>query len=210
MFNLVLKDLLIQKKSLILSLIYGVLFTVTFKNISSTICPLVIVYMLLMSACAYDDKSKSDIMLNSLPIRRKNIVLAKYLSIFVYLIIGVGISAAVTIVLKTTGVSINMALFDSKNLIMCIISVMILSAVYFPINFKFGYVISKYIGIIFFVLIFTLSLVLNIKNNEIIKLMDNFNNQALWMQASATTCIMLIIWIGSIISSIKIYENKDL
>jgi hypothetical protein len=214
MLNLILKDLLIQKKSLILSLVYGVIFTVSFKNVNSNICPLVIVYMLLVSACAYDDKNKSDIMLNSLPIRRKNIVLAKYLSTFVYMIIGLGISAIVTAVLKAAGISITMKLFSSKSLILCTISVMLLSAVYLPLNFKFGYVISKYIGIILFVLFFcglsSLSLISNPHKYEIFKFLINFNNQALWIQALVITSTMFIIWAVSIFSSFKIYENKDL
>lgn len=214
MLNLILKDLLIQKKSLILSLAYGVLFTVTFKNASSNICPLVIVYLLLAGACAYDDKNKSDILLNSLPMKRKNIVLAKYLSTFVYMIIGLCISAISTVALKTAGVSITMKLFSSNSLILCTISVVLLSAVYLPLNFKFGYVISKYIGMILFILFFcglsSLSLVSSQQKYGIYKLLINFNNQALWIQALVITSTMLIIWVGSIVSSIKIYENRDL
>jgi ABC-2 type transport system permease protein len=92
MFNLVLKDILIQKKTFVLGLFYIPIMAIAFQHSVTSMIPAGIVgltYIVLITACAYDDKYKTDIMLNSLPLHRNSIVLARYMSLFLYYVIGV-------------------------------------------------------------------------------------------------------------------------
>jgi hypothetical protein len=97
MFNLLIKDLLIQKKSLWYLLFYILILLLVFTSTSMdgdiavvlyATCTCFIGYLLIAGACSYDEQNRSEVFLNSLPITRKDIVLSKYLSIFVYAVIG--------------------------------------------------------------------------------------------------------------------------
>jgi ABC-2 type transport system permease protein len=108
MFNLLIKDLLIQKKSLWYLLFYILILLLVFTSTSMdgdiavvlyATCTCFIGYLLIAGACSYDEQNRSEVFLNSLPITRKDIVLSKYLSIFVYTVIGLvaGILIALTV-----------------------------------------------------------------------------------------------------------------
>ena len=92
MFKLVWKDFLILRKVLWYAPIYSFIMAFAFSNTSAgalSASTIVVSYMLMIQACARDEKNKSEIMLNSLPLRRRDIVLAKYLSVFPYAILGI-------------------------------------------------------------------------------------------------------------------------
>jgi hypothetical protein len=75
MLSLILKDVIIQKKSFVWALVYLIFFIFVFQSLGGTMyiaAVVAFVYLLVSGAFAYDDKYKSDIMLNSLPIKRGN------------------------------------------------------------------------------------------------------------------------------------------
>ena len=103
MLNLVIKDILVQKKIFIASILYIIFFVIAFQSLGMgmyTAAIVAIVYLMVSGGFAYDDKSKSDIMLNSLPIKRENIVMSKYISLFVYIAIGTIAYIVVTFVIS--------------------------------------------------------------------------------------------------------------
>ncbi|HAA43542.1 MAG TPA: ABC-2 transporter permease, partial [Ruminiclostridium sp.] len=66
MLRLVIKDILIQKKTFIGALIYLIFVIFAFQGLEGNAYTAAIVafsYLMVMGAFAYDDKSKSDIML---------------------------------------------------------------------------------------------------------------------------------------------------
>ena len=88
MLNLILKDLLVQKKSLLFALGYCFFLVFAFQSLQGAApiaATVAVVYLLTQYSFTYEDKNKSETMLNSLPISRRDIVLAKYLSIFIYI-----------------------------------------------------------------------------------------------------------------------------
>lgn len=93
MINLIKKDLLIQKKSFIFVFFYSLFMFVIFNNpafvnMIYVMGMIISVYFFLITGNMEDEKNKSDILLNSLPVLRSRIVLAKYVSVFVYMFIG--------------------------------------------------------------------------------------------------------------------------
>lgn len=222
MFNLVLKDVLIQKKYILISMLYPLIFsTMIFKGTGDTsstgfiVLPIMVAYILLMGACGYDDKNKSDIMLNSLPINRIDLVIAKYLSSFVFIFIGISITFVITAALNFSGFLHFDRLMNFQDVLGCTISIVILSSLYFPINFKFGYQKSRYVNMIFFMGVFFLPSILLSKfikkgSGAAPSFILYLNSQPNWVIVSFILIIAFIIMMLSLIVSTRIYMNKDL
>jgi ABC-2 type transport system permease protein len=77
MLNLILKDLLIQKKTLGFLGLYIIIFSIAFQSVGSgafTGIVIAVTYQLVVTASSLEEKAGSDIILNSLPISRGKIV----------------------------------------------------------------------------------------------------------------------------------------
>lgn len=217
MFNLMWKDILIQKKTQLLAAVYGIVFAIIFQNTQNATMvyvgvPSVIAYLFIMSACGYDDKNKSDIMLNSLPIRRKDIVMAKYMSIFLFVLIGLAMSILVTMALNLIGFLKINRLITVEDIIGCMTSVIILNSIYFPIYFKFGYLKSRYINLIVFMAIFFIPQFLSkiMLKGEPPKFILELSSQPEWLMTVGIIGTLIAIFLISMTISLKIYNNKDL
>jgi len=90
MYNLIRRDLILQKKQLIFYVPFILLFIITGKNpaliylLSSILIP--------FNAYAYDEKTQTNILLNSLPYTRKEIVTARYIGAIIFMIISMVIT----------------------------------------------------------------------------------------------------------------------
>jgi ABC-2 type transport system permease protein len=88
MLNLVFKDFIIQKKSVLFALLYIVFFMFAFQSIGQAMYPASVTafsYILGMGAFALDDKNKTDVMFNCLPVKRSLLVTSKYVSVILSL-----------------------------------------------------------------------------------------------------------------------------
>jgi ABC-2 type transport system permease protein len=153
MINLILKDILLLKKTLLLSAIYPLIFMFAFQSsgiavISSSI--IAVTYILVLSACAYDDKNKSDVLWNSLPVGKSVIVLSRYLSVYVFLAIGILLYMAAYTLVSVTGILLNNYPLTIESIIAAITAVTLLNSIYFPVFFKIGYVKSRMVNFILF------------------------------------------------------------
>ena len=85
MLNLIIKDIIIQKKTFLYVFLYSIFISFTFSTLKPSglglyvLCPIITTYFIITYALTYDDKNKSEIVLNSLPLRRDDIVISKYL-----------------------------------------------------------------------------------------------------------------------------------
>ncbi|MBC2580042.1 ATP-binding cassette domain-containing protein [Clostridium sp. DJ247] len=174
--------------------------------------PSVIAYMFIIYASACDDKNKSYIILNSLPINRKDIVISKYISVLVFIFIGVVISFLITTILKLSGFGHLNELMTSGNILGCSTSILLLSSLYFPIYFKFGYLKSKYFNMILFMCAFFIPTFLaeNLGKGNIPKFIAYLNTQPNWLVTMFILAVLFIILLISLLISTKIYVDKDL
>ncbi|HPC99791.1 MAG TPA: ABC-2 transporter permease [Acetivibrio sp.] len=157
MLNLVIKDILVQKKIFIASILYIIFFVIAFQSLGMgmyTAAIVAIVYLMVSGGFAYDDKSKSDIMLNSLPIKRENIVMSKYISLFVYIAIGTIAYIVVTFVISLLNTPIKTYPVTIELIVSAVIAVSLMHSISFPLIFKLGYVKSKAFNMIFFLSFF--------------------------------------------------------
>ncbi|WP_152655955.1 ABC-2 transporter permease [Oceanobacillus sp. CFH 90083] len=95
MFNLIKKDIIIQKTQLLL-FIPLIIFLVFFaQNLSPILIFLLASTFISANAYVYDALTESNILLNSLPYTRKKIVASRYLGAIVYMIISIALAGGV-------------------------------------------------------------------------------------------------------------------
>ncbi len=90
MLNLIKKDLIIIKyyiiKTLAILALYMFIFDKTDKQGICVLSIYLVVYILISMSFYYGERVKEDYMLKSLPVKKNEVVLAKYTSVIIYFI----------------------------------------------------------------------------------------------------------------------------
>ncbi|MFT5873288.1 MAG: ABC-2 type transport system permease protein [Clostridium sp.] len=221
MLNLIIKDILIQKKTFIYTLLYTIFASAFFSSLGPSgfglymLSPMATTYMFITLAVSYDDKNKSEIILNSLPLKREDIVISKYISIFAFAILGFIYSILIGFIGKTTGLPMftrSISLFD---IVFVLTSVCIFSSIFFPVYFKFGNIKMKFFNVILLMLIiflptFAIEYATKNPNNVIVQKINYFiTNTSSFTQNSLAIIVGLIIFLLSLMISIRIYNKKE-
>ena len=218
MFNLIIKDILIQKKTLVFMLIYIIVFMFALRSLGSGAFSGIIIavtYQLVTTACNQEEKVNSDIILNSMPIRRRDIVLAKYLSIFVYTIAATLCYYVITIILSFTGMQTTFYAITPKNLAGAICATIVMNSLYFPFYFKWGFVKAKIVSFILFFLFFfgIISLLNVIEDAQEMAWLQSISNLFTGRTDIQTFFILIglafILLLGSYGLSVKFYNSRE-
>lgn len=218
MLNLVVKDILVQKKSIILSFIYILFIIFTFQKVGPLMFPagiVAFVYMLVLTSCAYEDKNNADIMVNSLPIRRSEVVLAKYISVFVFLLLGTVAYVVLTGIVNIVQLPFKTYPITLEGFLGAALSVSVIAGIYFPLFFKNGYIRSKVANfIIFFGFFFGITSLINVfKNNEnsvlIKSVTEFFISKPDYINIVIIIAFISILNYISYILSVRFYTNRE-
>ncbi|HOQ37850.1 MAG TPA: ABC-2 transporter permease [Acetivibrio sp.] len=217
MLNLLIKDILVQKKTFIGALFYLVFFVVAFQSLEMnmfTAAIVAFVYLLVIGGFAYDDKSKSDIMLNSLPIKRENIVMSKYISLFVYIAIGTIAYIAVSFVISLLNTPIKTYPVTIELIVSAVLAVSLLNSISFPLIFKLGYVKAKVFNMIFFLtFLFGVPLLIDFvskADSEVTTAVGTFLlNQSDVAIASELLALSLVFLLISYGISVRLYKKRE-
>lgn len=218
MLNLILKDILLQKRSIALMLFYGIIFIIAFQGseVSAFVAVLVaITYTSINTVAAIEEKNKADIILNSLPIKRGRIILAKYISLFAYMLMGVLSYLAATTIIKTLNLPIKVFPITIEAFIGAVSTVVFMNSIYLPVFFKYGYTKSRVVSfILFFSMFFGVSSgIAYLKAQQDINWIRSilgFLASASELQITAFTIgIILLMLLCSYIISLKIYKNRE-
>lgn len=156
---LVLKDLLLQKRMLILGFVYAFFFHFTFqgmgdKKIVSIIA--MIGYLFVMMGAGWEEKNSSDKLWNSLPVPKWKIVGAKYLSPLVYAAIAIPMCWIANLIFYLVSPEYSTAI-TVPYVIIGILVVMFLSSLFFPVYFALGYTKARYMHFALFFGVFFLA-----------------------------------------------------
>jgi len=220
-FNLIVKDILIQKKTLLYSLIYAIFASAFFSSLGPNgfglymLSPMAITYMFITLAVSYDDKNKSDIIINSLPLKRSEIVISKYISIFPFAILGFVYSILIGFIGKAIGLPMFTRPISVFNIVFVLTSVCIFSSIFFPVYFKIGNLRMKFFNVILLMLIILLpssaiDYATKNPNNIFFQKISYFiSNTSSFTQYSLALIIGLIFFLISLMISIRIYNNKE-
>lgn len=150
---LILKDLLLQRRMLVLAFVYVLLFTFAFQSMGEGQLIAIISavgYMFVMMGGAWEEKNNSDVLWNSLPTAKWKIVGAKYLAIPLYVVIVIAVYWIASTVLSLLRLSITAMPFDLVGAIFGMLSVFIAASLYYPVYFAVGYTKSRYWHFILF------------------------------------------------------------
>lgn len=113
MFNLIRRDVILQKK-LILTFIPFILFFIIMDSHPALIF-LVASIFIPFNAYAYDEKAEVNILLNSLPYTRTEIIASRYLGAIIYMVVAIGVTSLALFVFNRpftmTDISIGGGLF---------------------------------------------------------------------------------------------------
>ena len=146
MLNLVKKDLKLSKKINIFAVIYA-LFIATMglimpdhpvANILYVLGIIILIFVSVIYTNGYDDKYKSEIILNSFPIDRRNIVRGKYITLVIYIIIACSAVLIFTNIIFKLGIITNGRSANIWNAIFATNISLIFYSIYYPFYFKLG------------------------------------------------------------------------
>lgn len=166
---------------------------------------IIVFYTYLMSiiSFSYDITGKSKYIINSLPINRKKFVLYKYLLIFIYLAITIVYAGIYLWIIDTLKLA-NVDYFNLRGIINAVPTVMIFASIVFPAYLRFEPRIAQIIHMIVFMTFFIVSSNVSFVGDKgILKYLSVFKMEQVMIVA-------LVLFIGSLILSIKLYENRDL
>lgn len=221
MVHLMIKDLLIQKKSFLVILLLSFFMFVVFGN--ETFHGAIYVmggwgttYIFLMTANTNDEKNNSDILLNSLPVLRKTIVKAKYLTVFVYMAIGLTALTLLGFILSILPLPIPVPRFIiGTDILFTTALIAIATAIYYPIYFKFGASATRIFAVFFFMGFFFFPRIFmeqyqSGKLTMIAEAIARMSSISTWIPGLLATLLLLIMFIASMQLSQRVYSRKDL
>ncbi len=212
MLNLIFKDLLYLKKQLLgvtlftLFIIFATHSSGALYVASSTI----VAYLAVLNNNMHDDKNNSQVLLNSLPVRRRDVVLTKYLSFFIYVAIGLFMVVLISLIanaaLSISTISYRIRPIGIFDIIGSPAVAMLFFSFYFPLYFKFTMIkILSYINVCFYLILFAGGLRLMTWLGRLHIIM----NTPGWVLGTAAMILSVAILLVSLRISLIIYQNKD-
>ncbi|MGB9839075.1 ABC-2 transporter permease [Thermovenabulum sp.] len=209
MFNLIKKDILVQKFTLIYGIVNTLIIILAFQQMGEAMFPACVValsYAMLQSACAYDDKCNADILLNILPCKRSTVVLARYLSVFAFAVISIFYYAVISSIIRILLLPLKVYSITLEGIVGAMFSLIFINSFYLPVFFKMGYYRSKMLNIfLFFAMFFSIGWIVPMFRNDF-RFLDSFNNTYI---ITALMILAVIIYGISFLVSVKIYERRE-
>lgn len=209
MLNLIYKDIVIQKKSLAACFLFVIVYNMlvlfskdNFAVMMSIGLPLIIQYVFLTNIFLFDDRNKSYLILNSLPIGRRNIVISRYVSVFTFFIAAISFQFILSTLIN------GRIIMRTEYLVACFIIISAMNVTCLPLYFKFGYAKLKYILLIIFCLVCFGCPYISGKIS-VVKILSVFKGISYMGLCVISIFCAIALIIVSLIISITIYNNKE-
>lgn len=218
MIQLILKDILLQKKRLLyFPVLYNIFIIIVLQEYlaSFLVAGIVVSYIMLQTAVVYEDMNKSEIIINSLPIKKKKIILARYLSVFVYLVISIVIYLIVSSLFVLLHLPFKVQPVTISGVVTIIMSLGMLVSIYLPVFYKYGYIKAKLFHILFIMAAFSLpTTIVNIFKDSpdaaVVKYINMFINGLSTGEFSFIILLFTILVMSlSIYISVKFYKKRE-
>lgn len=202
MVNLILKDVLIQKKMIILY-IAAIIFYL-FIDVSIVHIGFLFSMSFITMAFSYDDKDNANILLNSLPYTRKEIVSSKYLGALIHASLIVFITYLGSFFLNGKEV-----LFLWKDIFLIIGLVMVAMSFILPICYKFKtQSLMIAVGVLFGIYMVIIKFLFPSLNDTFRELIQKFLTLQETQMYFVAILTIIILYVGSWLLSIRIYARK--
>ncbi|MHA4063970.1 ABC-2 transporter permease [Bacillus cereus] len=196
MKQLILKDFIIQWKFLIWYILYPVFFYMALTDTENLfiIMSVIITIGATVKTFEADSKNESEVIVNSLPILRKQIVYAKYIVAIIILFISVTVGCF-TIGMKS---GVNLFEFIETTMVASISFILLYLSFVLPISFWLGYKKTIFITIV----IFMASIV-------VLEALFQINLEQIQLYNSLLFISSMCMFIASTFVSVKIYEKRE-
>lgn len=160
-------------------------------------------YMMSITSFTFDITGKSKYIMNSLPINRKELVVYKYLSIFVYFAITIVYAGVYLWIIDTLKIA-DVDYFNLRGIINAIPTVMIFGAIVFPAYIRFEPRIAQIVHMIVFISFIIITSNISYTGDKgILKYLGVLKWEYIMVVA-------LVMYISSLLLSIKLYKNRDI
>lgn len=221
MLNLIFKDIILSKRRFITVFItcFAIdLFYSKASMIMYVLIPLFTMYLFVDESSFYDYRYNVNVMVSSLPVRRRDVVISKYIEAIIFFIIGVVIAVIFTSLFKGRGYSVanvsslNKLVGTKEAIESCALSCVLLISTYFPVYFKCQYMKVRGIFLLVNIVIVAMPIIFvkTIGSVNAYKFIAYLSKEPKWIITSITTIALVLILAVSLNLSIKFYENKDL
>ncbi|MGN5649775.1 ABC-2 transporter permease [Bacillus sp. Brlt_9] len=196
MKQLILKDFIIQWKFLMWYILYPILFYMALKDTGNVFVIMSVIFTVMATVKTFeaDGKNESEIIVNSLPILKKEIVFAKYVVSIIILFISVSIGCF------TMGMSngTNVFEFIETTMVTSISFILVYLSFVLPIAFWLGYKKTILITIV----IFMAPIV-------ILETLFQINLEQIQLYNSVLFVSSICMFIVSVFVSVKLYEKRE-
>ncbi|MED2701659.1 ABC-2 transporter permease [Bacillus thuringiensis] len=194
--QLILKDFIIQWKFLIWYILYPVFFYMALTDTENLfiIMSVIITIGATVKTFEADSKNESEVIVNSLPILRKQIVYAKYIVAIILLFISVTVGCF-TMGMKS---GVNLFEFIETTIVASISFILVYLSLVLPLSFWLGY--KKTIFIAIFILIASMA---------VSSIFFGINLEQIQLYNSLLFIGSICMFIASIFVSVKIYEKRE-
>ncbi|WP_445486897.1 ABC-2 transporter permease [Niallia sp. 03133] len=217
MYHLIKKEILMQKKMLKSSILIMMFFSFTLSNLGPGGMILAIVsitYQLVLGASAMEDKSNSNVILISLPIKKTTIVLSKYISLYVFTAYVILVFYCIYLLVNLFHIPLHLPL-TLKGIAGAIIVITLVCTINFPLVFKYGYIKSKMANLtILFIFAFGGTITINYLsehgslglNQHFITFLNNVSDTKVLMFLILPILLLIIL---SYYISLGFYKNRE-
>ncbi len=195
--------------------IFFVAFTYVYPAFGYAMGAFGIAGMFAISAPSMGVKNHTDIVLNSLPVLRSEIILSKYLSAFVYTIIGILMMTLAGLLVKASPLPFHIPYMNWQSIVIAFISMSFLISIYYPLfywlynNLAIVFVNMVFFYLIFFMPSFISTYIKEHMNETLVQHLLQLNLHTPWALPLLGITIALMLLIISYLFTVKIYSAKD-
>ncbi|PGT73360.1 ABC transporter permease [Bacillus cereus] len=197
MKQLILKDFIIQWKFLIWYILYPVFFYMALTDTKNLFIIMSVIFTIGATVKTFeaDSKNESEVIVNSLPIWRKQIVYAKYIVAIIILFISATVGCF-TMGMKS---GVNLFEFIETTMVTSISFILVYLSFVLPISFWLGY--KKTIFITISILIAPMA---------VSSIFFGINLEQIHLYNSLLFISSICMFIASVFVSVKLYEKREL
>jgi ABC-type transport system involved in multi-copper enzyme maturation permease subunit len=219
MTQLIKKELILQKKMLWFGVGYSIFLFIAFANpvfqsFTYSMCAFGIAYTLILGIAQAEYKNNTDIIINSLPVNRQEIVAAKYIAIVIGTFFALVIVSVVGLIFHQLPAPFNLRLINLLDVVTALISVTILAAVSMPVYFKTTAQWIRIVNVLFFMLIFfapaqIVGYLMKNGHQDWLQKVSQTAYDQIWLLSLGMAAVMAVSLLVSYYISLRIYQNKD-
>jgi nitrate reductase NapE component len=201
-------------------LLYSIFLFIVFSNpmlkdFTYIMAAFGISYMTIIGAAQAEYKNNSDMIINSLPLTRHEIVLSKYLSVVVFTLISLAMVGIVGLIFHLLPLPISYRLIKMTDVIITIISVLFLASISLPLYFKsWGGQWARVFNVILFMLLFFAPAQISeylVNNNQQawVQTLSFLVREQMWLVSLLSMLVILILFLISFTIAQRIYIKRD-